>query len=74
MRTVETTATITPDETLTVQVPPDVTLGTHRIVLVIDEPHAPQERQPSAFPVVSVGAWPADLSLRRETMYGDAGR
>jgi hypothetical protein len=45
MRTVEPTATVTPDGSLTVQVPPDVTPGTHRIVLVIDESHEPQERQ-----------------------------
>jgi hypothetical protein len=74
MRTVETTATVTPDGSLTVQVPPDVTPGTHRIVLVIDEPPEARERQLGAFPVISVGAWPSDLSLRREEMYGDAGR
>jgi hypothetical protein len=73
MHTVETTATVAPDGTLTVQVPLDVMPGTHRIVLVIDESHEPQGRQLDAFPVVSVGAWPSDLSLRREDMYGDAG-
>ncbi len=26
------------------------------------------------FPVISVGKWPEDLSLRREDMYGDDGR
>ena len=26
------------------------------------------------FPVISVGRWPEDLSLRREDMYGDDGR
>jgi hypothetical protein len=31
-------------------------------------------KKPLAFPVVSVGEWPADLSLRREDMYGDDGR
>jgi hypothetical protein len=43
-------------------------------VLVIDEPHATQARHLDVFPVVSVGAWLSDLSLRREDMYGDAGR
>lgn len=28
----------------------------------------------SDFPVISVGRWPEDLSLRREDMYGDDGR
>lgn len=31
-------------------------------------------KKPLDFPVVSVGEWPADLSLRREDMYGDDGR
>jgi hypothetical protein len=75
MRTIETTATVAPDGTLTVQVPPDVAPGTHQIVLVIDDwPREARESQLGAFPVISVGAWPSDLSLRREDMYGDAGR
>jgi hypothetical protein len=75
MRTIETTATVAPDGTLIVQVPPDVTPGTHQIVLVIDDwsREAP-ESQLDAFPVISVGAWPPDLSLRREDIYGDTGR
>lgn len=75
MRTVETTATVTPDGRVTVQVPLDVTPGTHQIVLVIDdEAREARERQLGSFPVVSVGAWQSSLSLRREDMYGDAGR
>lgn len=31
-------------------------------------------RQPPDFPVISVGRWPEDLSLRREDLYGDDGR
>lgn len=30
--------------------------------------------EPFDFPVISVGQWPEDLSLRREDMYGDDGR
>lgn len=75
MRTLETTATVAPDGILTVRVPPDVTPGTHRIVLVIgDGSREARESQPGAFPVISVGAWPPDLSLHREDMYGGAGR
>jgi hypothetical protein len=75
MRTIETTVTVAPDGTLTVQVPPDVTPGTHQIVLVIDDwPREARESQLGAFPVISVGSWPPDLSMRREDMYGDAGR
>jgi hypothetical protein len=75
MRTVETTATVAPDGTLTVRVPTDVTPGTHQIVLVIDDwSREARESQLGAFPVISVGAWPPDLPLRREDIYGDAGR
>lgn len=31
------------------------------------------KREPLDFPVISVGQWPADLSLHREDMYGDDG-
>lgn len=34
----------------------------------------PGPSEPLAFPVISVGTWPEDLSLRREDMYGDDGR
>lgn len=33
-----------------------------------------RQNQPFDFPVISVGHWPEDLSLRREDMYGDDGR
>ena len=32
------------------------------------------DKAPLDFPVISVGKWPEDLSLRREDMYGDDGR
>ena len=35
---------------------------------------AAKAKKPLEFPVVSVGEWPTDLSLRREDMYGDDGR
>lgn len=31
-------------------------------------------KEPLDFPVINVGKWPEDLSLRREDMYGDDGR
>lgn len=34
----------------------------------------PVKREPLNFPLISVGQWPDDLSLRREAMYGDDGR
>ncbi len=75
MRTIETTATVAPDGTLTVQVPPDVPPGQHRVVLVIDEQPAQQrEKGEFDFPVHDVGPWPEGLSLRREDMYDEWGR
>ena len=37
MRTIETTATVTNDGKMTVQLPPDIPEGEHRVVVVIEE-------------------------------------
>lgn len=75
MRTIETTATVTNDGKMTVQVPPDIPEGEHRVVVVIEEqPVKKEKRPPLDFPVISVGSWPENLSLRREDMYDDCGR
>ena len=72
MRTIETTATVSKDGKLIVQVPPDIPPGEHRVVVVIEEAEkAKQMRLPLNFPVDNYGAWPPDLSLRREDMYRD---
>jgi len=75
MRTIETTATVTRQGTVTVQVPPEIEPGDHRLVVVIDDgPLAAKPRLPLRFPVDDVGPWPEGLSLRREDMYDDWGR
>lgn len=75
MRTIETTATVTSDGKMTVQVPPDIPEGEHHVVVVIDEQSVKKEKRPPLdFPVISVGSWPENLSLRREDMYDDWGR
>ena len=75
MRTIETTATVGPDGTLTARVPSDVPPGRHRVVVVIEEePAKAAQREPFDFPVDDVGPWPEGLSLRREDMYEDWGR
>ena len=76
MRTIETTAEVKPDGTVTVRVPPDVAPGCHRLVLVIDEQSVEKVEEMSFddFPMHDFGPWPADLSLRREDMYDDWGR
>lgn len=75
MKTITATAIVTPDGKITLQLPPDIPPGAHQVVLVIDEqPMKKEKRPPLDFPTISVGSWPADLSLRREDMYGDDGR
>ena len=75
MRTIETTATVTNDGKMTVQVPSDIPEGEHRVVVVIEEQPIKKETQPLAdFPVRDYSPWPANLSLRREDMYDEWGR
>ena len=51
MRTIETTATITAEGTLTVHVPPDIPPGPHYVVVVIDDRPAPNLAKTSFTPV-----------------------
>lgn len=75
MRTIETTALVGDDRVLSMTLPSDIVPGEHKIVLVIDEAlPGKATRPPLEFPVDRYGSWPADLSLRREDMYGDDGR
>lgn len=75
MKTIQTTVTVTEEGKLTIQVPHNIPPGKHRIVLVIDEQVADEEnRPPLNFPVHDFGPWSANLSLRREDMYGEFGR
>lgn len=75
MRTIETTATITSDGKIIMQLPADIPPGEHRVVVVIDEyPLKKEQRPPLDLPAHDYGPWPADFSLRREDMYDDWGR
>ncbi|MGV0028151.1 hypothetical protein [Phormidesmis priestleyi] len=72
MRTIETTATITEDGQLTLQVPPDILPGQHRVVVVIDEQSiAPSKRSSLQFSTYPVGLVSSNLTFRREDLYGD---
>jgi hypothetical protein len=74
MRTIEATASVSADRTLTLRVPADITPGEYNVVVVIDEA-PPHERPPQLdLPVHSVGQWPEGLTLRRVDIYGDDGR
>jgi len=75
VRTIQATARVTPDGTLTARVPQDVTPGEHQVVIIVEDSAPLQATRPAlGFPVDHIGAWPSDLSLRREDLYGDAGR
>lgn len=80
MKTIETTVRVTADGKITLQLPADIQPGEHQVVLIIDEKPVPdhsttkEKRPPLKFPIHDFGPWPADLSLRREDMYGDWGR
>ena len=75
MRTIETTAEVTPEHTLTIQLPADIPPGPHRVVLVIEsgEP-APGPRLPFNLRPVDIGPWPEGFTASREQIYGDDGR
>jgi hypothetical protein len=75
MLTITTTATVNPDHTLTVQLPPDIAPGPHAVVLVVQEQVSPGPRASfDDWPRHDVGPWPENFTIRREDVYGDDGR
>ncbi len=80
MKTISVTGTVTPEGKVTLQLPADIPAGEHEFLVVIDEkslsekPQTKKKLPPLDFPVIHVGSWPENLSLRREDMYGDWGR
>ncbi len=75
MKTIETTIVVGTDRRLTVQLPPDITPGEHRVVLVLEQA-APIQRKSrplrfSAYPVAPVSE---NMTFRREDLYDDDGR
>ena len=77
MRVIETRGTVTADGELLVRVraPEGAAPVPHRVVVVIEDlPPAGRQPQPLHLPLLPVESWPADLSLRREDLYGDWGR
>ena len=73
MRALEVTITVEHDGTMPKQSPVGLPPGTHAAVLVVNE-LVPARPPKPPFPVIEVGPWPTDLSLRREDLYGDDGR
>lgn len=74
VRAIETHGTVSSDGHLSVQLPPNIPPGEHRVVVVIEEEAmTPQRRALPEFPVIDPGPWPEWMSMRREDMYS-AGR
>ena len=70
---VETTAIITDEGTLTVQVPPDITSGDYHIVVIIDEqPTVQAPRPPLQFVAYPVGLSAPEQTFRRAVWEDDA--
>jgi len=75
MKTIETTVLVTPEGTVTLQLPEDIPPGEHRIVVVIDEqPISKKKQPPLKFSAYPVGLVADDMTFRREDIYGDWGR
>ena len=73
MKAIETIITVATDRTGVLHLPDDVAPGRHEAIIVFEEPPV-SPRRPLDLPTHDVGPWPANLSLRREDMYGDDGR
>ncbi len=74
MKTIELELPLPVDHVLTLQVPASVEPGDEirvRLTAGIPEHAVPRRLD---LPLDNVGSWPADLSLRREDLYGDDGR
>ncbi len=82
MRAIETEMSVAEDGSAVIQLqlPPTVTAGKHRAVVVLDEQRVDDDRAaaiappPVDLPAHDFGPWPGGLSLRREHLYGDEGR
>ena len=78
--TIGTNVKIEEDRRLVVQLPANVSIGSHRVVAVLDA--TPVGTAPTAsgtaaewtFPLLLNAQWPADLKLTREELYDDDGR
>ena len=75
MKTIETTAVIDDDRKLSLQLPPDVSTGEHRVLIVLEELRA--ARKPwtiEDWPTHDAGLVDPNFTMRREDLYGGDGR
>ncbi len=75
MRTIETTAVVNPDHTITIigRVPDDIAPGAVRVKLEIED-DPPGGRLPFGLLMIDTGPWPEGFTVSREQIYGDDGR
>jgi hypothetical protein len=71
MRTIETVVTVDEQGMAMLRMPPNVTPGEHKVVVVIDEARRP--RAPLVFSSHDVGPWPLGPgeTFEREDLYGE---
>lgn len=73
MRTIETTAVVTADHTITLTLPADIPPGECRVVLVIEN-GKPPESFTAKWAKHDLGPWPEGFTVSREQIYDDDGR
>ena len=74
MRTIETTGVVTPDHTITLQLPDDVPAGSCKVVVSFAEEVAPERPLTANWTMLEIEAWPEGFTVSREQIYGDDGR
>ena len=74
MRVLTTSAVVSGDHQMTIQVPADVPCGVQQVVVVLEAPSTPALATDWKLPVHDVGPWPAGFTVSREDIYGDDGR
>lgn len=76
MKTIETDILVASNGIAVVelQLPPTVSPGKHRAVVMVDEGQPLTASQPMELPVHEFGPWPQTLSLHREDLYDEHGR
>ncbi len=79
MLTLTVEARVDENGIVTLQLPPQVSPGYHKMVLVIEEAEFPEKtnsihRNVLILPPYDIGPLPENFSLRREDLYDDWGR
>jgi len=74
MRTIETTAIVTAERTVTVQLPADFPVGLCTVVVAETNGTSTEDELPFGLTRIETGSWPEGFTASREQIYGDDGR